>query len=148
MHFLENIAHTPATCSVLIRREAVEKIGGFEERFAGMFEDQVFFYKLCLHEPAYVESGCWSRYRQHPDSHVYVSRRSGTWAPGHRLTPTRADFLRWLDSYLTEQNVSDSKIRQLLRKELWSYRHPQLYSLLSTLDRLRGALKTHVRSLL
>jgi glycosyltransferase involved in cell wall biosynthesis len=146
--FLANTARTPATCSVLIRREAVEKVRGFEEHFAGMFEDQVFFYKLCVQEPVYVESGCWSRYRQHPDSHVYVSRRTGKWDPGHRLSPTRADFLRWLESYLTEQNVGDPKIRQLLRKELWSYQHPQLYSLWYTVAHLISALRMRVRSLL
>ncbi len=146
--FLANKARTPATCSVLIRREAIEQIGGFEDRFSGMFEDQVFFYKLCLHESVYVESGCWSRYRQHPDSHVYVSRRSGTWDPGHHRSPTRAEFLSWLESYVTEQKVSDPRIWRLVRKELRSYRHPLLYFLLSTLDRLKSALRTRVRSLL
>jgi glycosyltransferase involved in cell wall biosynthesis len=146
--FLDNTARTPATCSVLIRREAIEKIGGFEDHFAGMFEDQVFFYKLCLHEPVYVESGCWSRYRQHPDSHVHVSRRSGKWDPGHRLSPTRAAFLHWLEAYLREQQVSDPKIWQLLRKELWSYRHPHLYYFLSIIDRFKNVLNTRVRSLL
>lgn len=146
--FLENTVRTPATCSVLIRREAIEKIGGFEERFSGMFEDQVFFYKLCLHEPVYVESGCWSRYRQHLGSHVYVSRRSGSWDPGHRLSPTRAAFLEWLGPYVTEQNVTNPKILQLVRKELWSYRHPQLYFLVSIMDRLKNVLRTRVRGLL
>lgn len=146
--FLKNTARTPATCSVLIRRAAVEAIGGFEESFSGMFEDQVFFYKLCLHEPVYVESGCWSRYRQHPESHCYVNLRNGRWDPGHRLSPTRAAFLNWLESYLTEQQVSDPQIWQLLQKELWSYRHPQLYSLISTVYRLGNELRTRVRNLL
>ncbi len=139
--FLENTAHTPATCSALIRREAIEKIGGFEDRFVGMFEDQVFFYKLCLHERVFVESGCWSRYRQHPDSQVHVSFRSGSWDPGHRLSPTRAAFLGWLESYFTEQKVSDPKVLQLLRRELWFYHHPQLYFVIFITDRLKGALR-------
>lgn len=146
--FLANTARTPATCSVLIRREAIERIGGFEDCFAGMFEDQVFFYKLCLHEPVYVESGCSSRYRQHPDSHVYVSLRSGSWDPAHRRSPTRAAFLNWLEAYVTEQRVRDPKVLQLVKRELRSYRHPQLYFLLSIWDRLKGALRTRVRSLL
>jgi glycosyltransferase involved in cell wall biosynthesis len=146
--FLANTARTPATCSVLIRREAIERIGGFEDRFAGMFEDQVFFYKLCLHETVYVESGCWSRYRQHPESHVYVSLHSGSWDPGHHRSPTRAAFLNWLESYVTEQSVSDRKVLQLVKRELRSYRHPQLYFLLSTWDRLKGILKMRVRGLL
>jgi len=39
---------TPATCSVLIRRGAIQRIGGFEERFRGMYEDQAFFAKAYL----------------------------------------------------------------------------------------------------
>jgi glycosyltransferase involved in cell wall biosynthesis len=146
--FLQNTARTPATCSVLIRREVVEKIGGFEERFSGMFEDQVFFYKLCLQESAYVESGYSSRYRQHQDSHCHVNHRQGNWDPGHRLLPTRAAFLDWLEAYLREQRVADSQIWQTLRRELWSYRHPKLYHLLATLSHLRDVLKMRVRKLL
>ncbi len=144
--FLENTAHTPATCSVLIRRKAILKIDGFENRFAGMFEDQVFFYKLCLSETVFVESGCWSRYRQHPASHVHISLRSGSWDPGHRLSPTRAAFLGWLESYFAEQKVSDPKVLQLLKKELWSYRHPHLYFLISIGDRVKSRLRTRVGS--
>jgi glycosyltransferase involved in cell wall biosynthesis len=146
--FLQNTARTPGTCSVLVRRMAIEKIGRFEERFSGMFEDQVFFYKLCLHESVYVESGYWARYRQHPDSHSQVSRQKGAWDPGHRLSPTRAAFLDWLEAYLMEQNVTEPQIWQTLRKELWSYRHPRLYHLLSTVSHWKGALKMRVRNLL
>ena len=146
--FLQNTARTPATCSVLLRRKAVERVDGFEERFSGMFEDQVFFYKLCLHEPVYVESGCWSRYRQHADSHCHVNQQKGAWDPGHQLSPTRAAFLDWLKAYLVEQNVTDPQIWQILRKEIWSYRHPKVYYLVSSLHRLQSNLRIRMRQLL
>lgn len=146
--FLRNTARTPGTCSVLIRRAAIENVGGFEKRFSGMFEDQAFFYKVCLHESVFVESGCWDRYRQHPDSHCHVSLQSGAWDPGHRSTSTRAAFLDWLESYLTEQNVSDSIIWQLLRKELWSYHHPRLHGLMFAVSNLKGRLGSRLRNLL
>lgn len=148
VRFLENIARTPGTCSVLIRRKTIENIGGFEDHFSGMFEDQVFFYKLCLHAPVYVESGCWARYRQHEDSHCHVSRIKGAWDPGHRLSPTRVAFINWLEAYLVEQNVTDSQIWQSLRKEIWSYRHPKLYHLLSRVSYLRDVLIMQVHKLL
>ena len=44
-------ACSPATCSLLVRRETVEKVGGFETNFRGMFEDQAFLAKLYLHAP-------------------------------------------------------------------------------------------------
>jgi glycosyltransferase involved in cell wall biosynthesis len=146
--YLQNTARTPATCSVLIRRKAIEAIGGFEERFTGMFEDQVFFYKLCLQEPVYVESGCWSRYRQHPDSWCHVSLQNGEWDPGHRLSSTRAAFLDWLERYVIEKNITDPHIWQIIRREIWSYRHPKLFSLLAPVSRLKGMLRVRMRNLL
>jgi len=89
VRFLESTARTPIPTSLLVRRKAIEKIGGFEERFKTMFEDQVFLYKLCLYEPVYVESECLSRYRQHPDSYCSVSRQNGTWDPGSRHPQAR-----------------------------------------------------------
>jgi len=39
--FLETGGHTlPGTCSLLVRRSAVEAVGGFEETFRGSYEDQ------------------------------------------------------------------------------------------------------------
>src|SRR6266496_5699717 len=38
--FLEREGLSPCTCSMLIRRQAIERIGGFEERFRGLYEDQ------------------------------------------------------------------------------------------------------------
>lgn len=73
--FLENKARTPCTCAVLIRRSVIKDAGGFEERFSGMYEDQVFFYKLSLIASAFVADGCWDRYRQHADSEVYACCR-------------------------------------------------------------------------
>jgi glycosyltransferase involved in cell wall biosynthesis len=146
--FLQNTARTPGTCSVLIRRKAIETVGGFEERFSGMLEDQVFFYKLCLHEPVYVESECLSRYRQHPDSFVSVSRQNGTWDPSSRHLRIRNIFLDWLEGYLTEQKITDPRIWCTLRRELRPYRHPRIHHLLSSIHRLKSSLRTRMRQLL
>jgi len=73
--FLRLEAQTPGTCGILARRDAIERIGGFEDRFDGMFEDQVFLFKLCLSAPIFVEGGSWDRYRQHPDSFAARAQR-------------------------------------------------------------------------
>jgi glycosyltransferase involved in cell wall biosynthesis len=85
--FLRREAQTPSTCGVLVRREAVARVGGFEDAFHGMYEDQVFFYKLCLSEPVYVTHHCWDWYRQHRAS---ASIRTCT-----RATPCRPTTIPW-----------------------------------------------------
>jgi glycosyltransferase involved in cell wall biosynthesis len=146
--FLQRKAWTPATCGVLMRRSAIERTGGFEDGFQGMFEDQAFFYKLCLSAPVFVEAGCWDRYRQHPDSWCEAARRRGEYEPGYRPNPARKAFLNWLAEYLTAQKVADPELWKPLRKELWPYRHPILYQLLATVQQVRGmtrALKLTAR---
>jgi glycosyltransferase involved in cell wall biosynthesis len=142
--YLEHRAWTPGTCGVLIRRAAFAQVGGFEERFRGMFEDQAFFYKLALQVPIYVEGGSWDRYRQHPESWCETSRASGTWRPDRRPNPSRRIFLDWLQHYLSEQHVSDPQLWEALRRERWPYEHPLLYQL-STLSQRAGQ---HARRLL
>jgi glycosyltransferase involved in cell wall biosynthesis len=148
VHYLRNTASTPATCSVLIRRAAIDRIGEFEQSFAGMLEDQVFFHKFCLYETVYIASGFTSRYRQHPESHCYVSQKKGYWDPGSGLSPARAAFLYWLEAYLVEQNITDRQIWQPLRKELWSYRHPNLHAARSFTKHLRKRLGFRIRRLI
>ncbi|HEX7185061.1 MAG TPA: glycosyltransferase family A protein [Thermoanaerobaculia bacterium] len=124
--FLGHAAWTPGTCGVLIRREAVERAGGFEESFRGLFEDQVFFYKLLLEETAWIETGSWDLYRQHPESRCEVARREEGFQRDRLRDPARGVFLAWLERYLDERGIADREVRRLLRKELRPYRHPRL----------------------
>lgn len=147
--YLSGAAQTPGTCGVLIRREAIEAVGGFEDRFRGLFEDQAFFYKVALQSPIYVESGSWDRYRQHPASTVRRLQARRLYS-GSRPTALRYDFLRWLEAYLAREGVEDVALRELLERELWPYRHPRLYALLAPLRLARLArtqLESRVRAL-
>lgn len=139
--FLDHKAWPPATCGVLVRRKAAEEIGGFEVKFEGMFEDQVFFYKLCLRTPVFVERGGWDLYRQHEGSLSQAQRRSGEWTPGPSPNPARGKFLNWLEQYLREESVADRALWKSLRRELRPYRHPRLYPLFATGARLGRALR-------
>jgi glycosyltransferase involved in cell wall biosynthesis len=136
--FLRQKAQTPGTCGVLIRREAIQQIGGFVEQFRGMFEDQIFFYKLCLNAPVYVESGSWDRYRQHPNSHTRASVKTGFYAYDKRPNQAYHNFLQWLGIYLVENKVTDIAIWQAYRREIWPYRHRHLYGLSSWVQKARG----------
>ncbi len=142
--FLRPEAQTPGICGVLIRREAIAAVGGFENRFRGMFEDQVFFYKLCLRMPVFVEGGSWDRYRQHPDSHSWSMRRLGRYRARGPSPASRA-FLDWLVGYLEEQGIDDAAIRAALDGQLWPFRHPIRYRLRAIAGRLGGAIARRSR---
>ncbi|NEP11866.1 MAG: glycosyltransferase [Symploca sp. SIO2C1] len=143
--FLEDKAETPGTCSVLMRRELVKDVGGFEESFRGMFEDQAFFAKVCLKAPVYVESGSWDRYRQHSDGSCYVAEAKGEYHP-LKPNPANLTFLNWLQKYLSEQGVKDTKVWSAFQQALWPYQHPLLYQLSTHYKYKMKMLKKLVKS--
>lgn len=142
--FLQGRAQTPGTCGVLLRKSAAERVGGFEEQFRGMFEDQVFFYKLGLTAPVLVDGGCWDRYRQHHASHNRAMSRGGSYSRKGLPSAAEQAFLRWLQGYTAERRLADGELERTLRRRLWPYRHPILFRLgrlpwrLGVLRALRG----------
>ena len=124
--FLRDEGWPPGTCGVLVRRSALDDVGGFDEHFRGLFEDQSFFYKLCARFPVYVESGRWDRYRQHPASLCERARRRGEWDPALPNEPQR-EFFFWVRSHLHEQGIDDSDLSRALWRRLLPYEHPTLY---------------------
>lgn len=118
--FFAQDAAIPGPTGVLVRREAIEQVGGFEEEFRGAYEDEVFYAKICLNAPVFPVDKCWDRYRQHPDSSNSIVERAG------QEYATRVVFLTWLARYLTEKGVEDSEMLRAMRKELWRCRHPGL----------------------
>ena len=115
--YLQDEALTPATCSVLIRREAFERTGGFEERFRGLYEDQAFFLKAYLRLPIYLTSTCTDRYRQHPGSHSAEALQAGRYFVG-KPGPALVDLLFWLTRYLARQRTTDRIIWTRLQHKL------------------------------
>mgnify|MGYP006171849005 CR=1 FL=1 len=74
------------------RREAVEEVGGYEDEFRGMYDDQVFLAKFALRHRVWVTSACTYRYRRHPGSIVWVSNSAG------EKQRNRKRFLDWLEA--------------------------------------------------
>ena len=128
--FLARRADTPATCSALIRHEAIAAVGGFESGFPGLYEDQTFFFKVCLALPVWVEGEAWDRYRRHPDALCEVKIRAGEHADDYRPTVPRWQFLRWLETYFDRAAITDPALRRDLGRELWPYRHPTIAGLI------------------
>jgi glycosyltransferase involved in cell wall biosynthesis len=113
----------PAPSTVLARRESLKNIGGFEDIFRGLYEDQAFYAKICLDSPVFVASECWIKYRQHKESACQVALDTGG------EYQARLFFLNWLENYLSQQKVQDTEVWQAVKKALWRYRHPILYRL-------------------
>lgn len=91
--FLRDEAQTPCTGSVLIRRQAFDRCGVFEDQFWGLYDDQVLYAKLCLSGDIYVSADCMSRYRKHSHSCCSQAAVNGT------EEVERARFLSWLETY-------------------------------------------------
>ena len=134
--FLRDKAAVPS--GMLIRREVVERVGGFEDQFRGEYEDQVFCAKVCLRELVFASSRCWYRYRQHENSAVAVGLRTGA-THAARLT-----FLSWLAGYLRRQKVRSIAIWWAFRLELWRLTHPRLFALADRAGRMVGRLAARV----
>jgi len=69
------LGHGAAPCpsDLLLPRDLVERVGGFEEQFDAqrayqLYEDQAFFVKVYLTSPVVAARECWTRYRMHPNS--------------------------------------------------------------------------------
>lgn len=118
--FLRGKAAVPCTCSIILRRDLVLKVGGFETKFVeidNIYEDQAFYAKVCLESPVYVAGQCWDKYRQHPDSSMTKALATGQEIAARRY------FLDWLVGYLEEREIVDQELWTSLRKELWRNRH-------------------------
>jgi glycosyltransferase involved in cell wall biosynthesis len=121
--FWRGEAAVPSPCDIMVRREVIKGIGGFEEAFRSLYEDQVFYAKVCLKAPVFVSDRCWARYRQHQQSACAVARKIGL---NHSAYVT---FLNWIEEYLSKQGVKNTEVWETLQKRLQPYRQPILHRL-------------------
>ena len=121
--YLERQVTTPCPSSIVVRREAAIRLGGFEESFRGdaqLYEDQVFLAKLHASMPVVVTDVCLTRYRQRQDSCVARVKRAG------RDRAVRRRYLAWLDTYLRSEGVRNPALWSAVRTATWKARHPIL----------------------
>jgi glycosyltransferase involved in cell wall biosynthesis len=136
VRFLQDGGTVPCMGGVLVRRAAVENVGGWEESFHRTCTDQVFQAKLCLNVPVMIVDVCLDRYRQHENSSSQTVARAG------QLHAAVERYLTWLTSYVAAQPVVDPTVRAAVRQALRRHRHPWLHRVrrqaLRYDDRLRG----------
>lgn len=102
----------PCVCGILVKKSVLEKYGGFEESFKGMYEDQVFLSKIYLHEHVFISSSCYNKYRQRPDSLIGASFEDG------KYYFTRKRFLNWLKDYLKDETITYPEVNKKLQKAI------------------------------
>jgi glycosyltransferase involved in cell wall biosynthesis len=144
--FLLGEAAVPSPCDIMVRREIIEEVGEFEEEFQSLYEDQVFYAKVCLKAPVFVSDQCWDRYRQHSGSACSVASRAGL------NDAAWLKFLSWIEKYLTQQKVKDAILWQALQRRLQPYRQPILRRLFvygqHSMQKMRETLRKIAQSIL
>jgi glycosyltransferase involved in cell wall biosynthesis len=132
--FIRNAVQLPCTCSVLMRRSAVELAGGFVDEFRYVYTDQVFFAKLFLATKALPVDRCWDRYRRRRDS-------SSSLTPAE-LREARLRFLDWLTTYLQQHGMDRLPIARTARSEIrWTSAPASLQRVRRFINRIPGRLQ-------
>lgn len=100
----------PGICSLTLRRNVLQSIGGSANEFLTHYEDQVLYAKVYLTSSVLVIPDRLVKYRQHAES--LTGRVAGT---PHRWQVGRAAFLDWLEAWLIGQKIGDELVWQGLR---------------------------------
>ncbi len=116
----------PGTCTALLRRDVVMRVGGFEDSFRDLYEDMVLWIKLAATAPAVAKDTCWAYYRQHKHSSCSVADQIGAW-DAYRPNRPRKMFLEWAARYLSQAGIRDLEVSEVLNAQLWPYRHPMAW---------------------
>jgi len=93
-------------CDLVVRKQLLDQVGGYEETFPGMFEDQVFHTKLLSRHRAVVTRRHWYLYRQHDQACTATIHDAG----GH--SAARSRFLQWAMNHLQAQSPPPPAVAQ------------------------------------
>jgi glycosyltransferase involved in cell wall biosynthesis len=140
LRFLTRRAAAPS--GMLIRAEVLHQVGGFEDEFRGMYEDQALCAKICLTRPVLTSGAAVYRYRQHGSSSSAAADRSGEPEFG------RGRFLSWLEGYLRSVGCTQRDVWKALRAEQWWLRHPRIHAFARRARRFSRRARGAWRSLL
>ena len=103
-------AAVPCVCAVIARAACLRAVGGLENSFRSLYEDQVLIAKIGLEWPVVVTSECLGRYRQHQGQSCVRAANEGT------VAQSRERFLEWLDGYAGARGIDDPFFWQTLRQ--------------------------------
>lgn len=112
---------SPSMSGNMFRRDVILALGGFEESFRGLFEDQVIRAKIYLKGPVFVSQDIFDRYRQHDESCFRVAKATG------QSDQARRQFFLWLGQYLNEVGSRDPIVRMQMRRKTLRSDYPSLH---------------------
>ena len=110
-------AAVPCPTSVIVTHELMRDVGGYEDEFPRLYEDQVLYVKLCVNAKVLVVNTVWDLYRQHSASICSTD--------SHLERKARLRYLLWTQNYLHEHGVTDSALWAALRHEIRRARFPR-----------------------
>jgi glycosyltransferase involved in cell wall biosynthesis len=122
-----------AGVDLLVRRTVFDAVGGFEERFRGMYEDQSFLLKVFLRYPVYISSRPWIRYRQHGASESALTSAAA-------YLQVRGVFLEWLHDEV--ERLGDPRVSAALQRARRRHRYQQLAPMTPLAGKATQLLKT------
>jgi glycosyltransferase involved in cell wall biosynthesis len=108
----------PCPSDVLARRNILESVGGFEERFKRLFTDQAVYAKIGLSAPVLVSTRSWFKYRRHNHSSVQRAKAAGA------LRSAQLDFLTWLQDYLSARQPGNLFVHRAVKRSLFRAKYP------------------------
>jgi glycosyltransferase involved in cell wall biosynthesis/SAM-dependent methyltransferase len=121
--YLGGGGYIPCPCAFMIRKEALEHVGGSENSFRNLYEDQVLYAKLMLNYPVYVQCEYLAKYRQQSSSACAQAIGSGAYLPGQ---PHQAQYVyfKWLADYIEKHHITDGTLKAALQKAMLPYEQP------------------------
>lgn len=116
----------PCLCSIMLKKATAMKYEGLRKYFSGkyqLYEDQAFLIKVYLSEAVFISSAAMDLYRQRPDSTMHALTGAGYYED------VRHYFLTWLKRYLIAEKMTGTPVWRAVKKLLWKYNNPLLYTL-------------------
>jgi glycosyltransferase involved in cell wall biosynthesis len=102
------------TFSLTVRRRVALEVGGFEDRFRSLYEDQVFASKLLARYPVYVIQAYLALYRHHKASATRKIKAAAR--RGHSGAEDSHRFMDWLLSYLATHGIDDPLLLRMVHE--------------------------------
>jgi glycosyltransferase involved in cell wall biosynthesis len=131
VRFLDQPGNVPCLCAIMARREALLRLGGFDESLQDLYEDQTLIAKLALHCRIRVDAVPGERYRQHDNSSTRRAMGAGVYHPW-RPNTARGRYLDWLERYSSQLETPQSRpLVSALARATRPYRHPRAYRVLA-----------------
>ena len=102
----------PTMCSLLVRRDSLLALGGFDDDFRDMHDDQVLYAKIAISMPSIIDHRPLALYRYHDASTVTTTVAAGGWRD------CELRFLDWLEAHVRAELGDDAPELDIVHRHL------------------------------